>query len=326
MSLSFLFNLLKSQWLVSLPAPTTSFEGQIVIVTGANTGLGFEAAKHITRLGATKVIIACRSVSKGEAAKVKIEEETKITDVVEVWQLDLASYDSVKEFAAKASKLDRLDVLLENAGISTTNFVTAEENESTITVNVVSTFLLALLLLPALKATAQKYNKQPHLVIVSSEVHFLSDLPERKDSSGAIFDTLSEKSKAKMLSRYNTSKLLEVLTVRALVEESAKPGYPVVINYVNPGFCHSELMREMGFVQYVIKAIMHARTTEAGSRTLVAACYAGPESHGQYQSDCQNTDPSAFVRSEEGEKAGLKVWAELKAKLESIQPGILKNI
>jgi retinol dehydrogenase-12 len=326
MALSFLYNTMKSQWLVSVPVPTTSFEGQTVIVTGANTGLGFEAAKHITRLGASKVIIACRSLEKGNAAKVKIEEETKVTGVLEVWQLDLASYASVKEFAEKASKLDRLDVLLENAGISTGKFVTAEENESTITVNVVSTFLLALLLLPALKATAQKYNKQPHLVIVSSEVHFLTNLPERNDPSGAIFDTLSDKSKAKMSTRYPTSKLLEVLAVRALVEESAKTNYPIVINYLNPGFCHSELMREVGFFQHVLKVIMNARTTEAGSRTLVAACYAGPDSHGQYQSDCHNTDPSSFVKSEEGRKASVRVWAELKAKLESIQPGILKNI
>jgi retinol dehydrogenase-12 len=326
MSLSFLLGLLKSQYLVSLPVPTKSFEGQTVIVTGANTGLGFEAAKHITKLGAAKVIIACRSVEKGEAAKKKIEETTKVTGTIEVWQLDLSSYASVKDFAARASKLDRLDVLLENAGISTTTFTMAEEDESTVTVNVVSTFLLALLLLPTLKETAQKYNKQPHLVIVSSEVHFLSDLPERKDPSGKIFDTLSDKSKANMSNRYPLSKLLEVLTIRALVEESAKTDYPVIINYVNPGFCHSELMREVGWIQYILKIVMNARTTEAGSRTLVAASYAGPESHGQYQSDCKSVNPSPFVRSEEGKKTGERVWTELKAKLESIQPGILKNI
>jgi retinol dehydrogenase-12 len=326
MSLSFLLSILKSQYFVSLPIPTKSFEGQTVIVTGANTGLGFEAAKHITQLGAAKVIIACRSVEKGEAAKKKIEEATKAKGTVEVWQLDLSSYDSVKEFAAKASKLDRLDVLLENAGISTTTFALAEENESTITVNVVSTFLLALLLLPTLKETARNYNKQPHLVIVSSEVHFLSDLPEREDPSGNIFDTLSDGSKAGMSSRYPLSKLLEVLTVRALVAESAKSNYPVIINYVNPGFCHSELMREMGWIQYILKFVMNARTTEAGSRTLVAASYAGPESHGEYQSDCKSVPPSPFVMSEDGKKAGERVWTELKAKLESIQPGILKNI
>jgi retinol dehydrogenase-12 len=326
MSLSFLFELLKSQYFVSLPVPTKSFEGQNVIVTGANTGLGFEAAKHITKLGAAKVIIACRSVDKGEAAKKKIEEATQITGTLEVWQLDLSSYASVKEFAAKASKLDRLDVLLENAGISTTNFTLAEENESTVTVNVVSTFLLALLLLPTLKETAQKYNKQPHLVIVSSEVHFLTDMPERNDPSGKIFDTLSDKSKAQMSTRYPLSKLLEVLTIRALIEESAKTNYPVIINYVNPGFCHSELMREMGWIQYILKTILNARSTETGSRTLVAASYAGPESHGLYQSDCKNTPPSPFVRSEEGKKTAERVWTELKAKLEAIQPGVLKNI
>lgn len=134
--LTFMYNLLYSQWLVNIPIPTKSFEGQTVIVTGANVGLGFEAAKHFTKLGASRVIIACRSLEKGEDAKKKIEESTKRNGALEVWQLDLSSYDSVKEFAARASKLDRLDVLLENAGVQTSDFKLVEEDETTITVNV----------------------------------------------------------------------------------------------------------------------------------------------------------------------------------------------
>ena len=167
---AFFLNLLKSQWTVTLPVPTTSFEGQTVIVTGANVGLGFEAAKHITRLNAAKVILACRSLDKAEAAKKAIEEATKRSGVVEVWQLDLCSYSSVQKFAARAlAELPRLDILLCNAAVSTTNFQIAEKDEMTITTNVVSTFLLGLLLLPKLKETATKYNVTPHLTIVSSE-------------------------------------------------------------------------------------------------------------------------------------------------------------
>ena len=55
-----------------LPYPTESFEGQTIIVTGANTGLGLEAARHFTRLNAAKVILGCRSVSKGEEAALSI--------------------------------------------------------------------------------------------------------------------------------------------------------------------------------------------------------------------------------------------------------------
>ena len=188
-----------SQLFTKLPYPTHSFSGQTVIVTGSNTGLGLEAARHFTRLGAAKVILAVRTVSKGETAKQSIESSTERKGVVEVWPLDLGSYESVKEFAAKAGKLDRLDVLLENAGIAKTGYSVMEDNEATITTNVVSTFLLGLLLLPKLRETGQKFNITPHLVITCSEVHAWSPFKERNSEN--IFDTLNAKETADMADR-----------------------------------------------------------------------------------------------------------------------------
>jgi NAD(P)-dependent dehydrogenase (short-subunit alcohol dehydrogenase family) len=315
-----------NQWTNTPASPTISFAGQTVIVTGANVGLGKEAARHIVRLGATKVILACRSVDKGEAAKTDIEQSTKRPGAVEVWQLDLCSYESVKQFAARAQQLPRLDVLLENAAVATSKFVVAEDNESTITTNVVSMFLLALLLLPKLKETAAKYNVRPHLVVVTSEMHALTSMPERKAPPGQIFSTLNDKSKARMTDRYSVSKLLEVFVVRQLVADSAPEGYSVIINLMNPGFCHSTLMREVGALQYVLKAIMGARTTEVGARTLVSAASFSADSHGQYMTDSAIDKPSPFVRSDEGAKTQKRVWSELKECLEKIQPGILGNI
>lgn len=331
MSLHFFVNFFKSQWLFTPPKPTTSYEGQIVIVTGANVGLGFEAARHITRLGAAKVIIACRSVEKGEEAKKSIEASEKSSGVVEVWQLDLSSYESVEAFAKRANDLPRLDVILENAGIATRSFNLAEGNEQTITVNVVSTYLLGLLVLPKLKETAAKYNKQTYLTIVSSEVHFMTEIPylRPKDSKSSIFDLLNQKDK-NMSDRYNASKLLEVFASRQMVAEHMQPSspenpYPVISNFINPGFCHSQLMREINLLGLIFKYIAGARTTEVGSRTLVHATHAGPESHGQYLTDCKVTPPAPFVTSEEGKEFQVKWWKELSAKLESIHPGILKN-
>jgi retinol dehydrogenase-12 len=86
-------------------------------------------------------------------------------------------------------------------------------------------------------------------------------------------------------------------------------------------------MREMSTVSKVMYFAMNARTTEQGSRTLVhAATAVGPESHGQYLSDCKIMEPSVFVRSAEGKKAGERVWRELSEKLEKIEPGVLKNL
>lgn len=122
-------SLLYSQFFVKLPIPAHSFSGQTIIVTGSNTGLGLEAANHIVRLGASKVILAVRSISKGDDAKKDIEVKTGRAGVVEIWELDLASYASVKEFAHRAEGLERLDAVLENAGISSHDFELAEDNE-----------------------------------------------------------------------------------------------------------------------------------------------------------------------------------------------------
>jgi retinol dehydrogenase 12 len=117
------------------------------------------------------VIIGCRSVEKGEVAKKDIEGSTKRSAVVEVWQVDLSSYESVKQFCSRAQKLERLDIVTENAGLATPKYEEVEGMESTITVNVISTFLMALLLLPKLRADAIKHNILPRLTIVASDAH-----------------------------------------------------------------------------------------------------------------------------------------------------------
>ena len=198
--MSYFLDFLYNQLFVTPPYPEYDFSGQTVIVTGSNVGLGFEAARHITRLNAEKVILAVRTLEKGQKAKESIEESTGRQGVVEVWSLDLSSYESVKEFVKKAESLKRLDVVLENAGIVASSFSMAEDNESTITVNVVSTFLLALMILPKLRETATKYNVVPRLTIVSSEVHGFTSLPEK--SSPEIFAKLNDKETANVRDRY----------------------------------------------------------------------------------------------------------------------------
>ena len=172
-----LLNFLYTQLIVSLPYPQGDFSGKTVIVTGSNVGLGLEAARHFTRQNAEKVILAVRNLEKGDAAKRSIEESTGRKGAVEVWQLDLSSYESVKQFVARAEALKRLDVVVENAGIATHRYVVAEDNESTITVNVVSTFLLALMILPKLRHTATQFNVNPassHRVVGGPRLHHFS--------------------------------------------------------------------------------------------------------------------------------------------------------
>lgn len=102
----------------------------------------------------------------------KIEDETGRKGVLEVWHLDLTSYDSVKEFATKVRELDRIDAIIENAGVALDKYAITEGLETTLTVNDVSTMLLAALVLPKLQESAEKFNNMPHLVMVGSAVAF----------------------------------------------------------------------------------------------------------------------------------------------------------
>lgn len=167
----------------SLPYPEADYKGQTVIVTGANVGLGMEATRHFCRLGAAKVILACRDPEKGKAACADIEASTSRKGVLEVWQVDMSSFQSVQDFCGRAdAELDRIDVVVENAGVATGTYVEADGGfESTIAINVISTFLMLLLLLPKVRRTAARFNVEPKVVIVSSDAHmFVSPpLPQR---------------------------------------------------------------------------------------------------------------------------------------------------
>jgi NAD(P)-dependent dehydrogenase (short-subunit alcohol dehydrogenase family) len=309
-----------SQLFVTPAYPTHSFKGLTVIVTGSNVGLGFEAARHFARLGASKIILAVRNVQAGEAAKTAIETSTKRPGCCEVWELDLASFDSVKAFGQRVSQLPRLDIVVENAGVANPEtFVTVEGHERHITINVISTLLLALLLIPKLEASGKAFpDSSPHLTIVTSELHATTEFPERKAED--IFAALNNKQTTKMAERYATSKLLEILVVREISPSLESTG--VIVNLVNPGLCHSALARDYGWKFWLFKLVL-ARSTEVGSRTLLAGASADASSHGMYISDglVAPGDLSAFVKSEDGAATQARVWKQLRRILEEIDPG-----
>jgi retinol dehydrogenase 12 len=98
-----------------------------------------------------------------------------------VWPLDLSSSASVKAFAKRAEELERVDVLVENAALKVASWEVAEGNEASLQVNVINTFLIALLMLPKMRETARKFRSTPHLEIVSSDAHFMTRFPKRSE-------------------------------------------------------------------------------------------------------------------------------------------------
>ncbi|KAI9743709.1 MAG: hypothetical protein M1818_003025 [Claussenomyces sp. TS43310] len=308
------------------PCPTADFTGQTIIVTGANAGLGKEACKHFAHLNATRIIATVRTLARGKDALAEIEAATGRTGVVELWELDYGKHDSLLAFGERARReLTRLDKVVLNAGIATETWGLLERHESSISVNVISTALLSLLLLPVLRASKERNGGDPYLEIVCSSVHSFARFKERKGKS--IFATLDDERSSDMSDRYQTSKLIQLFATREIAKRTAHSSPPVTINNVDPGFCYTDLLRNAEGSNKVMINVMRALfawTAEEGSRTLVHGTVAGKESHGVFMSVCavDSKTLSPFVTSPEGVETQERIWAELKDILEEIQPGV----
>lgn len=288
---------------IFLPAPSKGvFAGKTAIVTGGNTGLGLETARHLLKNGCTHVIIASRDVPKGEAAKENLLATDGVPkDVnIEVWSVDLSKFDTVKAFAAKANALKKLDYLFLNAGSNTYKYQKSADGwEQTLQVNVLSTSLLGLLLLPKLVKQA-KHDKTtdakdvPRIVVTTSGLHAIAPF-EEKDAPNSIQKLNTEETwngHSDPLAPYMASKLFDLYITRELAKlvPERPDGKPeVIINCVDPGLCKSELQREgLPFpMNHVLK--LCGRTTEYGSRNLIAAALGGPETQGAYFADGKST-------------------------------------
>ena len=132
MPLSMVLGTFADKWFRTLPHTVLDLTGRTLIVTGSNVGLGFESAKAFYQMNPARLILAVRSLDKGEAAKKLIVEDTSTMDgskpQVDVWQLDMADFASVKTFAQRCyDELDRIDIFLANAGLQNREWVVTKD-------------------------------------------------------------------------------------------------------------------------------------------------------------------------------------------------------
>ena len=174
--MTFALKFLYSQFFVRPEEPTGDFRGQVIIVTGANTGLGLEAARILVRLGAKKVILGVRTLEKGDAAAKDILESVPGTkSIVKAWPLDLTDTDSIRTFAELSMGLERLDAVIQNAGAYTTKFERLRSgDEIHLGVNVIGPALLGLMLLPKLRQTAKRVGAPSRMTFVGSDEHYIA--------------------------------------------------------------------------------------------------------------------------------------------------------
>lgn len=288
--MSGLYRLLHAKW--NPPSsPSTSFAGKTVLVTGANTGLGFHAAKHFLRLQAACLVIGVRSIDKGKEARAQLMQafpESKAN--IDVLLLDMNSYQSIRDFANRiAANYEKIDVAVLNAGIVNRTYrVSPEGWEETLQVNTLSTTLLAILLLSKLKASPNGLEPA-HMVIVSSGRHSGVNYEDLPMNSSNILKECSDRSTSyNGANQYSQSKLFIMYTIKEIAARVTTPeGEPkVLVTSCCPGYCVSSLGRQYDkwyeslFMQ--LFQTIFARSVEEGSRTLVSAATLGVEAQGAY--------------------------------------------
>lgn len=282
-----LFRLLKMQYTPPTDPRGISFAGKTIVLTGATSGLGYEAAIKFLNLGVESLIIGSRSIDRGNKAKAQLEQYTNRPGTIQVWELEMSNFASVKNFANRVNtELPRLDVALLNAGVWNRDYAKSSEGwEETLQINTLSTSLLALLLLPKLKASSTSFEPT-HLSIVSSQ-QFVRAKAESLRTEGPLLDHLNSPYRFQGPKQYGISKLLLEYVIKMLANLVRRDDgtVPVIINTVSPGFCASSLGRQYNrFYERWLAWLAYkvfARTAEQGSRSLVSATVQGIESQGK---------------------------------------------
>jgi NAD(P)-dependent dehydrogenase (short-subunit alcohol dehydrogenase family) len=204
--------------------------GRVAIVTGSNTGLGFCTAHRLAEKGAS-VVLACRSAEKSEVARKKILEMVPNANI-ELIPLDLTLQQSVKEFvAAYQDTHDRLDLLINNAGVMMCPFARTEDGyELQIATNHFGHFTLTALLLPLLMKT-----ENSRIVSVSSMAARMGSIH---------FDDLNyiEREYNKM-EAYSQTKLANLLFARELNRRLEAAGSKTISLAAHPGWTQTDLQR-----------------------------------------------------------------------------------
>lgn len=280
-------------------AAAADMSGKVVVVTGANTGIGKQTALELAEAGAT-VVLACRDTTKGEAAAGEIRVETG-NERVAAMELDLASFGSIRRFASDfLERYDRLDVLVNNAGLVLTDRTETEEGfETTFGVNHLGHFLLTDLLLDRLQASAPS-----RIVNVASGAH-------KNARRGLDFDDLQSERRYSGFAVYSKSKLANVLYTRELARRLDGTG--VTVNALHPGFVASEFAQGGDTNPLYALGTRLARpfaiSVERGARTSVYLA-SSPEVagvSGSYFFKCRPASVSAAARDDDEAR---RLWEE----------------
>jgi NAD(P)-dependent dehydrogenase (short-subunit alcohol dehydrogenase family) len=256
---------------------------QVIVITGANTGIGRATAEALAARG-SKLLLACRTEEKTRAV---LEAARALGGEAEFIPLDLGDFQSIRACAARivAAGLP-IDVLINNAGLAGQRGATKDGFEIAFGTNHLGHYLLTMLLLPRLRAA-------PHarIVSVASKAHY--------DARGIDFDAVRRPTRSITgLPEYAVSKLANVLFTRELARRTGPGG--VHAYALHPGVVASDAWRR---VPWPIRPLMKLGmiSNEEGAKTTLF-CATSPDvadHQGRYYDSCREKTPSPLAQDDD---------------------------
>lgn len=204
-----------------------SMIGKICLVTGANAGIGYAISLGLAKMGAT-VVIVCRNESRGEAAMTELKEKSGSSSI-SLFIADLSSQNSIRQFVTEFNaKFERLDILINNAGVITQKLTLTEDGlETQFALNHLAPFLLTELLLDSLKK-----SDSARIINISSNAH---------QAVRINFDDLQSKQTYKPKEVYQRTKLCNILFTYELARQLQ--GTNLTANCLHPGVITTKLLQ-----------------------------------------------------------------------------------
>lgn len=247
--------------------------GKVFVVTGANSGIGFEATKVFASKGAT-VIMGCRNQQKAQDAQSLIKKEFPKAKL-DLIQLDLTDFSSIDSFSQTVlSKYSTIDVLLNNAGIMTVPYGSTKNNlELQIGVNHFGHFYLTMNLLPTINKTPDS-----RIVSIASIAHKFGNL--KPDTFHYVENRKYHTSRA-----YAQSKLANLLFTYSLKSHLETLGSNIKVLAAHPGISRTNLGEHVKTLSYKpIRAFLNLfnQSQQEGSLPGIRACTDPLAQSGQY--------------------------------------------
>ena len=271
-------------------------KNKIVLITGANSGMGKATAMELAKKGA-HIVMVCRNRQTGEEAQKEIIAGSGNKDV-DLLIADLSSLHAIRHLAQEfKSKYNHLDILINNAGLAfSKRHASVDGIEMTFAVNHLGYFLLTNLLLDSLKATPSA-----RVINIASSTHKQAKI-DLKD--------LELKNNYSLFAAYNQSKLCNMLFTYELARKLK--GIPITVNAVNPGPVKTGLARDMGaFFQWMAKTFFPSAEKASATAIYLASSPEVEGVTGKYFEKCKAVPSSALSNDETVAK---KLW-EVSAKM-----------